>query len=68
VVFLAGHGHTVKGRRFSRQVLTAGKADEAVADSNGPRPGYSISTGHLLDAVEGAALSDGVLTASGVMA
>ena len=55
-------------QRYSRQVLTAGKADEAVADAGGPRPGHSIFTGHLLDALEGAAASaDGVLTANGVM-
>ena len=55
-------------QRFSRQVLTAGKADETVADANGPRPGHSIFTGHLLDALEGGAASEGVITASGVMA
>jgi uncharacterized caspase-like protein len=55
--------------RYSRQVLTAGKADEVVADSGGPRPEHSIFTGHLLDAVEGAARSDdGTITANGVMA
>ena len=54
-------------QRFSRQVLTAGKADETVADANGPRPGHSIFTGHLLDALEGGATSEGVITASGVM-
>lgn len=56
-------------QRYSRQVLTAGKADETVADSGGPRPGHSIFTGHLLDALEGAAVkSDGITTANGVMA
>ena len=55
-------------QRFSRQVLTAGKADETVADANGPRPGHSIFTGHLLDALEGGAASEGMITASGVMA
>ena len=55
-------------QRFSRQVLTAGKADETVADADGPRPGHSIFTGYLLDALEGAAASEGVITASGVMA
>ena len=54
-------------QRFSRQVLTAGKADETVADSNGPRPGHSLFTGHLLDALEGGATGEGVVTASGVM-
>ena len=33
--------------RYSRQVLTAGKADEVVADSGGPISGHSIFTGHL---------------------
>ena len=56
-------------QRYARQVLTAGKADEVVADGGGPRPGHSIFTGHLLDALEGAAVSPGgVLTASAVMA
>lgn len=55
--------------RYSRQVLTAGKADEVVADSGGPRAGHSIFTGHLLDALEGAArTSEGIVTASAVMA
>jgi len=56
-------------RRNARQVLTAGKADETVADGNGVRPGHSIFTAHLLDALEGrAATEEGVITASGVMA
>ena len=55
-------------QRFSRQVLTAGKADETVADANGPRPGHSLFTGHLLDALDGGATTEGVVTASGVMA
>ena len=55
-------------RRYSRQVLTAGKADEAVTDANGPRSGHSLFTGHLLDALEGGAATDKVITASGVMA
>ena len=54
-------------RRFSRQVLTAGKADEAVTDANGPRSGHSLFTGHLLDALEGGATTEEVITASGVM-
>ncbi|MFO8008699.1 MAG: caspase family protein [Candidatus Brocadiia bacterium] len=54
--------------RPSRQVLTAGKADEKVADSGGPRPGHSVFTGYLLDALEeGARTTDGIITASGVM-
>ena len=56
-------------RRYSRQVLTAGKADEVVSDAGGPRPGHSVFTGHLLDGLEGAAASaDGLITANGVMA
>lgn len=56
-------------QRYTRQALTSGKADEAVADGNGPRPGHSIFTGHLLNALEGgAATEDGTLTANSVMA
>ena len=55
--------------RYSRQVLTAGKADEVVADAGGPLPNHSVFTGHLLEALRGKAASeDGVITASGVMA
>ena len=55
--------------RYSRQVLTAGKADETVADSGGPLPDHSVFTGHLIEALQGKARSaDGVLTASAVMA
>lgn len=54
--------------RTSRQVLTAGKADEVVSDSGGPIPNHSVFTGHLIEALQGkAAMSDGVLTASAVM-
>src|SRR5205823_1425801 len=55
--------------RRSRQVLTAGKADEVVADVGGPLPNHSVFTGHLLEGLEGkAANSAGVLTANGVAA
>jgi hypothetical protein len=55
--------------RPSRQVLTAGKADETVSDSGGSRAGHSVFTGHLLDAIEGPRTqAGGVLTASAVMA
>ncbi|MEZ4682099.1 MAG: caspase family protein [Caldilineaceae bacterium] len=55
--------------RYSRQVLTAGKADEAVADAGGPIAGHSVFTGHLLEALAGkAADKDGILTANGLMA
>ena len=55
--------------RRSRQVLTAGKADEVVADLGGPLPNHSVFTGHLLEALGGkAADPSGVLTANGVVA
>lgn len=55
--------------RYSRQVLTAGKADELVADSGGPLPNHSIFTGHLIEGMQGkAATAEGVITASGLMA
>ena len=56
-------------QRYSRQVLTAGKANEVVADAGGPIPNHSVFTGHFLQALQGkAATSDGVITANGVMA
>ena len=56
-------------QRYARQVLTAGKADEVVADEGGPKPGHSIFTGHFLVGLEGgAATTDGIVTANGVMA
>lgn len=56
-------------QRFSRQVLTAGKANEVVADSGGPIPGHSVFTGHLLQALGGmAAYGDGIMTANTLMA
>lgn len=55
--------------RYSRQVLAAGKADQVVSDSGGPREAHSIFTGHLLDAFEGAgSMQENVLTAAGVIA
>ena len=55
-------------RRYSRQVLTAGKGDEVVSDSGGPLPDHSIFTGHLIQGLEGAAANEhGVLTANGLM-
>lgn len=55
--------------RRARQVLTAGKADEQVADSGGPIPNHSVFTGHLIDGLNGnAATTDGVITANGLMA
>lgn len=56
-------------QRYSRQVLTAGKANEVVADAEGPIPNHSVFTGHFLQGLRGnAATSDGVITANGVMA
>jgi Caspase domain len=56
-------------QRFSRQVLTAGKADEVVADAGGSRSDHSIFTSHLLDGLEGAAVGpSGILTGYGLMA
>ena len=56
-------------KRHARQVLTAGKADEVVADGGGVRPGHSIFTAHLLNGLEGAAATkEGIITANGVMA
>lgn len=55
-------------QRYSRQVLTAGKADEVVADAGGPKPNHSVFTGHFLTGLEGdAASNDGVITANGLM-
>lgn len=56
-------------QRYSRQVLTAGKADEVVSDTGGPMPGHSVFTGHLLEALDGkAATASGILSANAVMA
>jgi hypothetical protein len=53
--------------RYSRQVLTAGKADEVVSDSGGPLPDHSVFTGHLIEGLRGkAATEKGVLTANGL--
>lgn len=55
--------------RYSRQFLTAGKADQVVADSGGPRMGHSVFTGHLLDALEGGLHpQDGIVSANALMA
>jgi Caspase domain len=54
--------------RYSRQVMTAGKADEVVFDSGGPLPEHSIFTGHLIEGLKGNAEDQhGVLTANGLM-
>lgn len=55
-------------QRYSRQVLTAGKADEVVSDAGGARPGHSIFTSHLLDGLDGAASEAGEpITGHGLM-
>lgn len=55
--------------RPTRQVLTAGKANEQVSDSGGPLPDHSVFTGHLLEALSGkGADSEGLITANGIMA
>lgn len=55
-------------QRYSRQVITAGKADEPVDDGGGPGGLNSIFTGHLIEGLTGkAANADGVLTANDLM-
>lgn len=55
--------------RYSRQVLTAGKADEPVSDAGGPLANHSVFTGHLIEGLCGKAASEqGVITANGLMA
>lgn len=55
-------------QRVSRQVITAGKANETVADGGGPDGQNSIFTGYLIDGLNGAANNDtGVLTANMLM-
>lgn len=54
--------------RRARQVLAAGKADQVVADLGGPLPNHSVFTGHLLQALDGDAMRDGIMTANTVMA
>ena len=55
-------------QRFSRQAIAAGKGNQPVADGGGPQKGHSVFTGHLLDALQGAAAApDGIMTAQSVM-
>jgi len=55
-------------QRPSRQVITAGKADQTVADGGGDSGQNSIFTGHLLEGLNGAAANaEGVLTAGSLM-
>lgn len=52
----------------SRQVITAGKTDQPVADGGGPTGHNSIFTGHMLEGLRGKAADEsGVLTASHLM-
>jgi len=54
--------------RRSRQVLTAGKADQEVADGGGPSGNNSIFTGYLLQGLSGDAANEaGILTANGLI-
>jgi uncharacterized caspase-like protein len=55
-------------QRRARQVITAGKADQVVADGGGPQGTNSLFTGFLLEGLRGAAANkDGILTASNLM-
>jgi uncharacterized caspase-like protein len=54
-------------QRSARQVITAGKANETVADGGGPTGKNSIFTGYLLEGLARAIGPSGVLTASGLM-
>ena len=55
-------------QRYARQVITAGKADETVADGGGPSGKNSIFTGYLLEGLGGKAADEhGVLTANELM-
>jgi hypothetical protein len=55
-------------QRPARQVLTAGKKDETVADGGGATGKNSIFTGYLIEGLQGAAANpDGVLTANALM-
>lgn len=55
-------------QRPARQVLTAGKEDQKVADGGGPQGQNSIFTGCLIEGIRGKACNDeGVLTASFLM-
>ncbi len=55
-------------QRVARQVITAGKADQTVADGGGPLGKNSIFTGYLVKGLRGdAADKNGILTANGLM-
>lgn len=55
-------------QRPARQVISAGMADQTVADGGGPSGKNSLFTGYLLEGLKGnAANSEGVLTANTLM-
>ena len=55
-------------QRFSRQVITAGKADETVADAGGPSGNNSLFTAYLIEGMSGRAANEqGVITANYLM-
>jgi len=55
-------------QRPARQVITAGKADQSVADGGGPSGKNSLFTGYLLEGINGSASNpEGVLTANSLM-
>lgn len=55
-------------QRPARQVLTAGKADQVVADGGGPQGKNSIFTGYLVEGLQGKACDkEGILTANFLM-
>ncbi|MHC1781731.1 MAG: caspase domain-containing protein [Anaerolineaceae bacterium] len=55
-------------QRRSRQVITAGKADQTVSDGGGPEGQNSIFTGYLIEGLSGKAMSsNGILTANDLM-
>lgn len=54
--------------RYTRQVLTAGKANEGVSDSGGPIANHSVFTGNLIEGLQGKAQTpNGVITANSIM-
>jgi hypothetical protein len=56
-------------QRLARQVITAGKADETVADGGGPQGKNSIFTGYLIEGLMGEAADENkILTANELMA
>jgi len=55
-------------KRYSRQVIAAGKANQTVSDSGGPLPDHSIFTGYLIKGLKGDAKgTDSIITANGLM-